>query len=128
MLIANEVVASHLWNMHLPCIYRVHEAPDQEKLKSLMPILNYLGLKFPGRGDVEPKTLQTALDTSTKFEHGFIARRLLLRSMMQARYAPENLGHYGLASKCYCHFTSPIRRYPDLMVHRITKEAGRRFA
>lgn len=121
MLIANEVIACHLWNLHVPCLYRVHEAPDPAKLESLMPILAYLGLKFPTRNEVTTAVLQTALDSSARLEHGFIARRMLLRSMMQARYTPENLGHFGLASRCYCHFTSPIRRYPDLMVHRVTK-------
>ncbi len=123
MLIANEVVAAHLWNRHLPALYRIHEPPDSEKFSALIPILAYLGLKLPAHTALNSHVLQTALDRSKTLPHGFIARRLLLRSMMQARYSDEKLGHFGLASTCYCHFTAPIRRYPDLIVHRIIKES-----
>jgi len=123
MLIANEVVATHLWNHHLPCVYRVHEPPDQEKIHSMLPVLSYLGLKFPSRAEIDSKSIQSAINTTAHLPHGFIARRLLLRAMMQARYSIENLEHFGLASKCYCHFTSPIRRYSDLLVHRILKDS-----
>ncbi len=122
MILANEVVATHLFNLRVPSIYRVHEEPDLEKLRQLMPVLAYLGVRFPGQGDLSPEAIQSALDMSEKQPSGHIARRLILRAMMRAHYSEENVGHYGLASTCYTHFTSPIRRYPDLIVHRILRE------
>ncbi|MBX7247330.1 MAG: VacB/RNase II family 3'-5' exoribonuclease [Candidatus Sumerlaeaceae bacterium] len=124
MLIANEVVASHLFNLHVPAVYRVHEDPDTDKLRRLMPVLAHFGVRFPAKKDITPEAIQAALDTTAKIEGGFIARRLILQAMMRAHYHDENLGHYGLASECYTHFTSPIRRYPDLMVHRLLKECA----
>ena len=125
MLIANEAVATHLFNLHVPSVYRVHEPPDMRKLRHLQPILAHLGIRFPAKQDITPEALQVALDHTVKTETGFIARRLILRAMMQAHYDDENLGHYGLASPCYTHFTSPIRRYPDLLVHRLLRETMR---
>jgi ribonuclease R len=125
MLIANEVIATHLFNLHVPSVYRVHEPPDINKLRQLQPVLAHLGIKFPAKHDITPEALQAALDRTARTETGFIARRLILRAMMQAHYDDENLGHYGLASRCYTHFTSPIRRYPDLLVHRLLREAMR---
>jgi len=122
MLLANEVVATHLFNLHVPSVYRVHEEPDFEKLRKLAPVLAQLGVKFPAKGEFTPDVLQAAIEASERLETGFIARRLILRAMMRAHYSEENLGHYGLASTCYTHFTSPIRRYPDLIVHRILRE------
>lgn len=122
MLIANEVVASHLFNLHVPSVYRVHEEPDMVKLRQLQPVLAQLGVKFPARKDITAEAIQIALNRTEEIEAGPIARRLILRAMMQAHYHDENLGHYGLASACYTHFTSPIRRYPDLLVHRIIRE------
>ena len=119
MLIANEVVATHLFNLSVPSVYRVHEPPDMAKLRRLEPVLAHLGFRFPAKHDLNQEAIQTMLDKTSESEVGFIARRLILRSMMQARYTDENLGHYGLGSTCYTHFTSPIRRYPDLLVHRI---------
>ncbi|MGB9690560.1 MAG: ribonuclease R [Candidatus Sumerlaeaceae bacterium] len=123
MILANEVVATHLFHLRLPSIYRVHEEPDLDKLRQLMPVLAQLGLRFPAKGDLPPQAIQEALEKSERLEAGHIARRLILRAMMRARYLEENLGHYGLASTCYTHFTSPIRRYPDLIVHRILRES-----
>lgn len=122
MLIANEVVASHLFNLRIPSVYRVHEPPDTNKLRQIQPVLAQLGVRFPSRKDIDAVAIQTALDKAARLETGFIARRLILRAMMRARYADENLGHYGLGSTCYTHFTSPIRRYPDLLVHRLLRE------
>jgi len=124
MLIANEVVAAHLFNLHIPSVYRVHEDPDADRLRQLMPVLAQLGVKFSAKKDVTAESIQSALDQAAKLEHGFIARRLILRAMARARYTDENLGHYGLASSCYTHFTSPIRRYPDLLVHRLIRETA----
>jgi ribonuclease R len=122
MILANEVIASHLFNLRVPSVYRVHEEPDLEKLRQLMPVLAQLGLKFPAKGELTPQVLQEAIAKSERLEAGHIARRLILRAMMRAHYSEENVGHYGLASTCYTHFTSPIRRYPDLLVHRILRE------
>ncbi|MCX7625471.1 MAG: ribonuclease R [Candidatus Sumerlaeaceae bacterium] len=122
MILANEVVASHLFNLRVPSIYRVHEEPDVEKLRQLMPVLAQLGVRFPAKGDITTEALQVAIKRSEEVPGGHIARRLILRSMMRAHYCEENVGHYGLASTCYTHFTSPIRRYPDLIVHRILRE------
>lgn len=122
MLLANEVVAAHLFNLQVPSVYRVHEPPDLAKLRNLLPVLAHLNVRFPARRDITPDAIQIALDSAAASETGFIARRLILRAMMRAHYRDENLGHYGLASTCYTHFTSPIRRYPDLIVHRLLKE------
>jgi len=122
MLIANEVVATHLYNLHVPSVYRVHEDPDLDKLRQLQPVLAHLGVKFPGRKDIDAFAIQSAIKKTSATAAGSIARRLILRSMMRARYLDENLGHYGLGSACYTHFTSPIRRYPDLLVHRLLRE------
>lgn len=122
MILANEVVATHLFNLRVPSLYRVHEEPDTEKLRQLQPVLAHLGVRFPAKGDITPEAIQVALAKSERLDTGFLARRLILRAMMRAHYSEENLGHYGLASTCYTHFTSPIRRYPDLIVHRILRE------
>lgn len=122
MLIANEVVATHLYNLNIPAVFRVHEDPDLDKLRQLQPVLAHLGVRFPGRKDIDSFAIQKAIQKTSASPAGSIARRLILRSMMRARYLDENLGHYGLGSTCYTHFTSPIRRYPDLLVHRLIRE------
>lgn len=125
MIWANEVVAEHLSRAKFPCVYRVHEAPDLEGLAQLVPIFE----EFPWFGKIDPvgfftgsqHALQQAVSASRGRTEGELVSSLVLRSMKRAVYREKNCGHYGLASATYCHFTSPIRRYPDLMVHRMLK-------
>lgn len=125
MIWANEVVAEHLSRAKFPCVYRVHEAPDLEGLAQLVPIFE----EFPWFGKIDPvgfftgsqHALQQAVSASRGRAEGELVSSLVLRSMKRAVYREKNCGHYGLASAKYCHFTSPIRRYPDLMVHRMLK-------
>ncbi|HPB31810.1 MAG TPA: RNB domain-containing ribonuclease, partial [Candidatus Sumerlaeota bacterium] len=106
----------------VPTLYRIHEQPSQEKLRALIPVLVHFGLHLPPQSHITPAHLQNVLGkTEGMGEVGPILRRVVLRAMMKACYSPDNLGHYGLGSRCYCHFTSPIRRYPDLIVHRTLK-------
>ena len=122
MIAANECVAIHIYNMNLPFIYRVHEYPKEEKIKTFLSFVSSLGYTPPGNlKDVRPKTIQKLADFVNEQKEGKILSSVLLRSMQKAIYLPENLGHYGLASKCYTHFTSPIRRYPDTTVHRLLR-------
>ncbi|MDD5938052.1 MAG: ribonuclease R [Clostridiales bacterium] len=115
MLAANETVAKHLFDCKKPAVYRVHEKPSAEKVENLRAMLSPLGFNLR-EGD--NGTLQKALDTFRDRPEGPAVSMMVLRSLMKARYDTENLGHFGLAAPYYCHFTSPIRRYPDLMVHR----------
>ena len=125
MIWANEVVAEHLSWAKFPCVYRVHEAPDLEGLAQLVPIFE----EFPWFEKIDPvgfftgsqHALQQAVSASRGRAEGELVSSLVLRSMKRAVYREKNCGHYGLASATYCHFTSPIRRYPDLMVHRMLK-------
>ena len=125
MIWANEVVAEHLSRAKFPCVYRVHEAPDLEGLAQLVPIFE----EFPWFEKIDPvgfftgsqHALQLAVSASRGRAEGELVSSLVLRSMKRAVYREKNCGHYGLASATYCHFTSPIRRYPDLMVHRMLK-------
>jgi ribonuclease R len=120
MIAANEAVARQLKEQELPLLYRVHEDPDQATLLALEPFLLSLGYRLPlKREKLAPKDLQRLLEACRGKPEERILHRLLLRAMKQAHYAPQNIGHFGLASTCYTHFTSPIRRYPDLIVHRI---------
>jgi ribonuclease R len=126
MIAANEAVARHLKEQELPLLYRVHEDPDKETLRALEPFLLSLGYRLPlKREKLSPKDLQRVLELCRGKPEERILNRLLLRAMKQAHYTPENIGHFGLASTCYTHFTSPIRRYPDLIVHRMTDIALR---
>jgi ribonuclease R len=126
MVLANEVVAQHLYWLKIPSLYRVHEKPAHEKLERLVPILANLGITYrPSRGNVVAQ-LQSVLAQAEQLPHGYMVRRLVLRAMMRAQYSAENKGHFGIASSCYTHFTSPIRRYPDLVVHRILRASMRR--
>lgn len=125
MLLANETVAEYAFWAEIPFVYRVHEPPEQEKIESFSRFILNFGLSFKGRIDkdegIHPKMLQAILERiKDKPEEEMIAK-YMLRSLMKAEYRAENKGHFGLAAKYYCHFTSPIRRYPDLMVHRILK-------
>ena len=123
MIAANETVASHIYNMDLPFIYRVHGAPNSDKIDDFTNLLKALGYTLKTRTlDMTPKTMQNVLkelDDKPEFK---ILSSLLLRSMRKAEYSKENIGHFGLASKAYTHFTSPIRRFPDLTVHRLLKK------
>lgn len=122
MIAANECVATHIFYMNLPFIYRVHEYPKEEKIRSFLSFLQTLGYSFKGNiKDTSPKSMQKLLDFLKDKKEFKILSSLLLRNMQKAIYLPQNLGHYGLASKCYTHFTSPIRRYPDTTVHRLLR-------
>lgn len=122
MLACNETVAEHMFWAHVPFIYRIHEEPDEEKLKAFTEFSFNLGYPVKLYAGVQPKMLQEILEKVKGQPAEPVLSKLLLRSMMQARYAPENIGHFGLAATYYSHFTSPIRRYPDLQIHRIIKE------
>ena len=124
MIAANEAVARHLKEKDLPLLYRVHEGPDHETLEEIAPFLASLGYRLPLKHErIKPKELQKLLDACKGKPEEKVVNHVLLRAMKQAHYAPENIGHFGLASLCYTHFTSPIRRYPDLIVHRMLEES-----
>lgn len=119
MLLANTAVAQALYSAGTPTLYRIHEEPDEEKLEALRPLLNSLGLGAVASGVLaDPFRLQKVLEKASGHRAEKLVSYLVLRSMMQARYSPVSVGHFGLALERYCHFTSPIRRYPDLIVHR----------
>src|SRR6266516_1389228 len=122
MILANEVVASHLEETDVPTLYRVHEEPDPMKVADFAEIVAGFGLKFDPR-KVEPVEFQKFITSIDGRPEERMLSYLMLRSFKQARYSEENIGHFGLASDSYTHFTSPIRRYPDLVVHRILKAA-----
>ena len=122
MIAANECVASHIYYMNLPFIYRVHEVPKDDKIRGFLGFVSSLGYKLTGDlKDTKPTTMQRILKQLKDKPEYKILSALLLRSMQKAVYKSENLGHYGLASSCYTHFTSPIRRYPDTTVHRLLR-------
>ncbi len=126
MLAANETVAGDFYWQELPFLYRTHEAPDEEKLARLAAFVGSFGYGIRGlSGEIHPKELQKLLARIADTPQERLISRLALRSMKQARYSAEPAGHFGLASQHYCHFTSPIRRYPDLLIHRIIKETLR---
>ncbi|MEG2014241.1 MAG: ribonuclease R, partial [Clostridia bacterium] len=120
MIIANETVAQYVYNLSLPFVYRVHEKPDSEKMDILMELLKGLGIAVKEKADkIHSSTLQSALREAENTPYFDLVNKVMLRTMQKAKYSPINIGHFGLSSECYCHFTSPIRRYPDLIVHRI---------
>ena len=123
MLIANETVAEHFYWLQLPFVYRIHETPSAEKMEDLKKFIATFGYTIKGDlENVHPKEIQGIVEKikGTKEEESIST--IALRSMKQAKYSPQCVGHFGLAAKYYCHFTSPIRRYPDLQIHRIIKE------
>lgn len=120
MIAANETVASYIYNMSLPFIYRVHDEPKSEKVESFIKLVSLMGYKLNGKfKDLNPKSMQKILTQLEDKPEYRILSEILLRSMSKAVYSKDNIGHFGLGSKCYTHFTSPIRRYPDLIVHRL---------
>ena len=122
MISANETVANHIFQMDLPFIYRVHEDPKPEKVEEFMNLVKILGYKLDGiSSGFTPKTMQKILSQLKGKKEFDILSSLLLRTMRKAEYSRDNVGHFGLSSKAYTHFTSPIRRYPDLEVHRLLK-------
>lgn len=124
MLAANETVAGHFHNMGLPFVYRIHEEPDPEKIRKLEVFIRNFGYGIKVRNDeVHPRELQQLLKRIEDTPQEALISRLTLRAMQRAKYSTECTGHFGLACRYYCHFTSPIRRYPDLQIHRIIKES-----
>ena len=123
MLIANETVAQHFFWLEIPFVYRTHDNPDPEKIMKLSTFLHNFGYYIKtSREEIHPKEIQKLLDKMEGTPEEMLISRLTLRSMKQAKYTVECSGHFGLACQYYCHFTSPIRRYPDLQIHRIIKE------
>ena len=122
MLLANETVAEEYFWREVPFLYRTHEVPDEEKIKKLSTFINNFGYHIHVHDEVKPKEIQKLLSQVEGTPEEALISRLALRSMCQAKYTTENTGHFGLAAKYYTHFTSPIRRYPDLQIHRIIKE------
>lgn len=118
MLVANQVVASHINHLELPFIYRVHELPNEDKINHVFTMVKELGIDIEIDEEMSQELLQKLLKSVEDTKYEKVINTLLLRSMSKARYAKESLGHYGLAFEHYTHFTSPIRRYPDLIVHR----------
>ena len=127
MVAANEVVAEKLFWEEIPAIYRVHEDPDKSKIAVLNESLAKLGYYIKNLEDLHPGKFQTIIEKTTGLPEGYLIHKLILRAMQRARYANKNLGHFGLASKYYLHFTSPIRRYSDLVVHRMLGRSIERF-
>ena len=127
MVAANEVVAEKLFWEEIPAIYRVHEDPDKAKIAVLNESLAKFGYYIKNLDDLHPGKFQTIIEKTTGLPEGYLIHKLILRAMQRARYANKNLGHFGLASKYYLHFTSPIRRYSDIVVHRMLGRSIERF-
>ncbi len=125
MIVANEAVAEYLTKREYPFLYRIHEKPDLNRFKQLAEIFLAYGIDIDYPEEITPYFFQDLIAKFSNKPYAYLFNSLLLRSLKQAKYSPENAGHFGLASNCYCHFTSPIRRYPDLVVHRTLKRALR---
>ena len=123
MLVCNETIAENSFWQEMPFMYRSHQEPDEDKLEKMEQFLRGFGYYLRKKdGEIHPRELQKVLQKAEETDEERIVTRMVLRSMMQARYTAENGGHFGLAAKYYCHFTSPIRRYPDLEIHRMIKK------
>lgn len=123
MLLANETIAQHFFWLDVPFVYRTHDEPDREKIQKLSTFIQNFGYYIKNtKEEVHPKEFQKLLGKIEGTKEELLISRLVLRSMKQAKYTTECTGHFGLSCKYYCHFTSPIRRYPDLQIHRIIKE------
>ena len=127
MVIANETVAEKLFWEEIPAIYRVHEDPDKAKVQALNETLIKFGYSLKGLEEMHPGKFQNIIERTTGLPEGYLIHKLILRAMQRARYSNKNLGHFGLASKYYLHFTSPIRRYSDLIVHRMLGRSIEKF-
>ncbi|MGM0523621.1 MAG: ribonuclease R [Bacillota bacterium] len=122
MLAANETIAEHFHWMDVPFIHRIHEDPDEDRLQKFFEFIGQFGYSVKGvKNDIHPQALQRVLDEVKGEQEEMIISKLMLRSMKQAKYDPKSIGHFGLATEFYTHFTSPIRRYPDLIVHRLIR-------
>ncbi len=126
MLAANETVAKHFTKAEVPFLYRIHEPPNEEKLQAFFSFITHFGYRIRGKADqIQPRALQQLLERVKGKQEETVISTVLLRSMQQAKYAAECVGHFGLATTFYSHFTAPIRRYPDLMIHRIINQVIR---
>ena len=122
MLVCNETIAEDCYWQGIPFVFRNHDQPDEEKIEGLKKLISAFGYRIKGKGEIHPMEIQKLIEKVKDTPQEHIISRMVLRSMKQAKYQAENIGHFGLAAKFYCHFTSPIRRYPDLQIHRIIKE------
>lgn len=122
MLVCNEIIAEDYYWQSIPFVFRNHDQPDEEKIEGLKKLISAFGYRIKGKGEIHPMEIQKLIEKVKDTPQEHIISRMVLRSMKQAKYQAENIGHFGLAAKFYCHFTSPIRRYPDLQIHRIIKE------
>jgi len=121
MLVCNETVAEHYYWLNMPFVYRIHEDPEDEKMYEFSKFIHNLGYTLKGNNDVHPRELQQLLLKIKGTKEETLINNMMLRSLRKAIYSPESSTHFGLAAQYYCHFTSPIRRYPDLQIHRIIK-------
>ena len=122
MLIANETVSTYLEGTGNPTVFRIHEIPDKERIEMMKTVLSVFNLPVPSAENPTPEEFQLLLEKAAGTEAEQVVQTVALRAMQQARYATVNAGHFGLASESYTHFTSPIRRYPDLLVHRLLRK------